>query len=70
MSLLYGAPLWPAGHLPHKGGDQPSPVISPAANVGRFGEALKQPISTLVGEMSGRTQGSAKQRTPNQGAAS
>jgi hypothetical protein len=26
MIVLYGAPLWPAGHLPHKGGDQLSPA--------------------------------------------
>ncbi|OHV65902.1 hypothetical protein LCM4576_26940 [Mesorhizobium sp. LCM 4576] len=61
MSVLYGAPLWPAGHLPHLGGDQTSPAISPTTNVGRSGGALKQPISPLVGEMSGRTEGGAKE---------
>ena len=24
MTVLHVAPLWPAGHLPRKGGDQPS----------------------------------------------
>jgi hypothetical protein len=24
-------PLWPAGHLPHEGGDRPSPQLSPIA---------------------------------------
>src|SRR5262245_40202185 len=31
--VLYGAPLCPAGHLPHKGGDQLSFRVSPTCNV-------------------------------------
>ncbi|RWF46664.1 MAG: hypothetical protein EOS46_16610 [Mesorhizobium sp.] len=44
----YGAPLWPAGHFPHLWGDQMLRRLSP--------------ISPLVGEMSGRTEGSATGR--------
>ncbi|TPK61124.1 lytic murein transglycosylase [Mesorhizobium sp. B2-4-19] len=52
-----GTPLWPAGHLPLKGGDRisllPSPIFS-----GEKGEPKpKLPISPLEGEMSGRTEG-------------
>ncbi|PBC05749.1 hypothetical protein CK220_00715 [Mesorhizobium sp. WSM3860] len=70
MSALYGAPLCPAGHLPHKGGDQPSPAISPITHVGGTSGAPKQPISPLVGEMSGRTEGGAKERPPKRRAVS
>ncbi|TPL72655.1 hypothetical protein FJ956_11440 [Mesorhizobium sp. B2-4-3] len=52
-------PLWPAGHLPRKGGDQTSPRLSPIANVAKGAPALTQPISPLAGEMSGRTEGGA-----------
>ncbi|BCM22466.1 hypothetical protein MJ8_62810 [Mesorhizobium sp. J8] len=67
MSVLYGAPLWPAGHLPHLGGDQTSPAISPIVDVERVSGALKQPISPLVGEMAGRPEGGAKERKPCKG---
>ncbi|TIX24701.1 MAG: lytic murein transglycosylase [Mesorhizobium sp.] len=59
---LYGAPLCPAGHLPHKGGDRLSRRLSPIAGVAGMSEALKLPISPLVGEMSGRTEGGAVER--------
>jgi len=51
------APLWPAGHLPHLGGDRLWSRISPTINV----EALsaKLPISPQVGEMPGRAEGGA-----------
>jgi assimilatory nitrate reductase catalytic subunit len=44
-------PLWPAGHLPLKGGDQPASTVVPIAGVA--GEAVRrtQPISLLEGEM-------------------
>ncbi|TGP22562.1 hypothetical protein EN827_17230 [Mesorhizobium sp. M1D.F.Ca.ET.184.01.1.1] len=54
------APLCPVGHLPHLGGDRTSPWLSPVANVAGLSEAPKLPISPLVGEMSGRTEGGAK----------
>ncbi|TGV53804.1 hypothetical protein EN784_39525 [bacterium M00.F.Ca.ET.141.01.1.1] len=53
------APLCPAGHLPHKGGDRTSSPISPISNIARLSAARRLPISPLVGEMSGRTEGGA-----------
>ncbi|RWG74467.1 MAG: lytic murein transglycosylase, partial [Mesorhizobium sp.] len=58
---LYGAPLCPAGHLPHKGGDCTSPPLSPISDVVGLSRAPKLPISPQVGEMSGRTEGGAKE---------
>jgi hypothetical protein len=55
------APLCPAGHLPHKGGDRLSSRLSLISNVAGLSEAPKLPISPLVGEMSGRTEGGAKE---------
>ncbi|RWF35185.1 MAG: lytic murein transglycosylase, partial [Mesorhizobium sp.] len=54
------APLWPAGHLPHEGGDQMSSRLSPISNVLEMGGALKLLISPLVGEMPGKAEGGAK----------
>ncbi|RUU42216.1 MAG: hypothetical protein E5Y88_04705 [Mesorhizobium sp.] len=56
---LHGAPLCPAGHLPHEGGDWTSPLLSPIAGIA--GEALQVelPISPQVGEMAGRPEGGA-----------
>ncbi|AZV19618.1 hypothetical protein EJ079_11605 [Mesorhizobium sp. M7A.F.Ce.TU.012.03.2.1] len=62
--MLYGAPLCPAGHLPRLGGDWLPSAISPIANAAGVSEASKLPISPLVGEMSGRTEGGAKERNP------
>ncbi|TGT65891.1 lytic murein transglycosylase [bacterium M00.F.Ca.ET.159.01.1.1] len=49
-----GPPLWPAGHLPLKGGDWVSPWLSPTSH----GEtpSPKQLISPLEGEMPGRAE--------------
>jgi hypothetical protein len=55
------APLCPAGHLPHLGGDQLSHRLSPIADAAGLSGAPKLPISPLVGEMSGRTEGGAKE---------
>ncbi|TGS12966.1 lytic murein transglycosylase [Mesorhizobium sp. M2E.F.Ca.ET.209.01.1.1] len=60
--VLYGAPLCPAGHLPRKGGDQLSSRLSPIVHVAGSSGAPKLPISPLVGEMSGRTEGGAVER--------
>jgi len=60
--MLYGAPLCPAGHLPHTGGDRLSRLISPIVDVARRATGSKLPISPRVGEMSGRTEGGAKGR--------
>ncbi|MFD2055854.1 molybdopterin-dependent oxidoreductase [Mesorhizobium calcicola] len=55
-----GTPLWPAGHLPRKEGDQllswPSPITSGARDT----PAPKPPISPLAGEMAGRPEGGAQ----------
>ncbi|TIQ31069.1 MAG: hypothetical protein E5X48_27720, partial [Mesorhizobium sp.] len=58
-AALHGAPLCPAGHLPHEGGDWMSRRLSPISNVARDEPAPKPPISPQVGEMSGRTEGGA-----------
>ncbi|RWO99205.1 MAG: lytic murein transglycosylase [Mesorhizobium sp.] len=59
---LYGAPLCPAGHLPLKGGDRMSRRLSPITDVAGRAARTKLPISPLVGEMSGRTEGGAQER--------
>ncbi|RWM89581.1 MAG: hypothetical protein EOR85_32650, partial [Mesorhizobium sp.] len=53
------APLCPAGHLPHLGGDRMLPRLSPITSIAGIGTALELPISPQVGEMSGRTEGGA-----------
>ncbi|MER9163130.1 molybdopterin-dependent oxidoreductase [Mesorhizobium sp. M0715] len=55
-------PLWPAGHLPRKGGDRLPPRPSPIPNNAGDMRASKLPISLLAGEMSGRTEGGAQAR--------
>jgi assimilatory nitrate reductase catalytic subunit len=60
-----GTPLWPAGHLPLKGGDQLSSVLSPIAKLTRNAPSSKLPISPLEGEMSGRTEGGLVKRSLN-----
>jgi len=57
--LRLNTPLWPAGHLPLKGGDWMSSLLSPIATVARRAATLTLPISPLEGEMSGRTEGGA-----------
>ncbi|RWM11700.1 MAG: lytic murein transglycosylase [Mesorhizobium sp.] len=54
-----GTPLWPAGHLPLKGGDQPSLRPSQITSIAEWAVSPKLPISPLEGEMSGRTEGGA-----------
>ncbi|RUU32520.1 MAG: hypothetical protein E5Y88_18590 [Mesorhizobium sp.] len=58
-----GTPLWPAGHLPLKGGDWMSPRLSPITNIAGVNRAPKLLISPLEGEMSGRTEGGAVERS-------
>ncbi|TJV04271.1 MAG: hypothetical protein E5Y12_13330 [Mesorhizobium sp.] len=61
-AAFHGAPLWPAGHLPLKGGDWLLSRLSPIANGARKVPASKLPISPLAGEMSGRTEGGVPKR--------
>ncbi|RUX04452.1 MAG: hypothetical protein EOS71_30380 [Mesorhizobium sp.] len=60
-----GAPLCPAGHLPHEGGDWLYQSLSPLFKVEGQARPAKLPISPLVGEMSGRTEGGAQARHQN-----
>ena len=58
------APLCPAlfaktWHLPHTGGDRMSRPLSPISDVAKRAPTVTLPISPLVGEMSGRTEGGA-----------
>ncbi len=70
MELPYVAPLCPpeplskGGHLPRKGGDQSAALLSPIGSVVEGVPAAKLPISPLVGEMSGRTEGGATEHRP------
>ncbi len=51
-------PLWPAGHLPHKGGDWlTSPSISTLRPLRLVPSVYEGVISPLVGEMPGRAEG-------------
>ncbi len=62
--MPYVAPLCPAGHLPHEGGDQLVAQLSAIAHAAVGVPAAKLPISPLVGEMSGRTEGGATEHPP------
>ena len=55
-------PLWPAGHLPLKGGDQTSRWLLPTCNAGEWAARLKLLISPPEGEMAGRPEGGAPQK--------
>jgi len=55
--IALNTPLWPAGHLPLKGGDQLSPRPSPISKAAGGAEALQCVISPLEGEMAGRSEG-------------
>ncbi|TGR20117.1 lytic murein transglycosylase [bacterium M00.F.Ca.ET.141.01.1.1] len=61
-SALYGAPLCPAGHLPHEGGDRLPSRLSSIFYVARREPSRKLPISPQVGEMPGRAEGGAVER--------
>ncbi|RUU07158.1 lytic murein transglycosylase, partial [Mesorhizobium sp. M7A.T.Ca.TU.009.01.3.2] len=51
--------LWPAGHLPLKGGDWLSFPPSLIINLARRVKPSTLPISPLEGEMPGRAEGGA-----------
>ncbi|TPJ35450.1 lytic murein transglycosylase [Mesorhizobium sp. B2-8-3] len=59
MFAIVRTPLWPAGHLPRKGGDQLCFSLSPFFSAAELAARPKLPISPLAGEMSGRTEGGA-----------
>src|SRR5690606_19967723 len=62
MTVLYVAPLWPAGHRPRKGGDQPlrRPLSSFSAE--RRGSPMTRPISPPEAELAGTPDGGAVPR--------
>ncbi|TPM48040.1 lytic murein transglycosylase [Mesorhizobium sp. B2-3-2] len=62
LGWALGAPLWPAGHLPLKGGDWLSRRLSPTTNVERNEASPSLPISPLEGEMPCRAEGGASRR--------
>ncbi|RUW57954.1 lytic murein transglycosylase [Mesorhizobium sp. M7A.F.Ca.US.008.03.1.1] len=57
MRVAPSTPLCPAGHLPLKGGDWTSSMLSSIFNVEEATSAPKLPISPLEGEMPGRAEG-------------
>ncbi|MER9557238.1 MULTISPECIES: molybdopterin-dependent oxidoreductase [unclassified Mesorhizobium] len=57
-----GTPLWPAGHLPLKGGDWMSPPVSPIVAIAEKVVPAKLPISPFEGEMAGRPEGRARRQ--------
>jgi hypothetical protein len=62
VSAPLGTSLCPAGHLPLKGGDWLSSLISPLSKAAGSCRGLKLLISPLEGEMSGRTEEGVKRR--------
>jgi ApbE superfamily uncharacterized protein (UPF0280 family) len=61
---LRDTPLWPAGHLPLRGGDRMSPRPSPIFDVAGDAPTQQPPISPLEGEMAGRPEGGIVERHP------
>ena len=63
MLSLYVTPLWPAGHLPLKGGDQACSSHAAFPATLSIGEGRDDgSISPLAGEMAGRTEGGNVER--------
>ncbi|TPJ56342.1 hypothetical protein FJ937_15055 [Mesorhizobium sp. B2-4-4] len=56
-----GTPLWPAGHLPRKGGDWQPQRRRSFGNVYYWRKHDSQMISPLAGEMAGRPEGGVKE---------
>ncbi|TPI24529.1 lytic murein transglycosylase [Mesorhizobium sp. B3-2-1] len=56
---MRGAPLWPAGHLPLKGGDWLAFLPSPFTDLTGPAHPPRLVISPLEGEMPGRAEGGA-----------
>ncbi|TIW94733.1 MAG: hypothetical protein E5V45_26195, partial [Mesorhizobium sp.] len=55
-AAILRAPLCPAGHLPHEGGDWRFGRLAQFCDVGYWRKPRRRLISPLVGEMSGRTE--------------
>ncbi|SOC94698.1 cobaltochelatase CobN [Rhizobium sp. AN5] len=56
-------PLCPAGHLPHKGGDQQEALSPLHPKTSRRAKSCCRSISLPVGEMPGRAEGGEAPRT-------
>ena len=59
MYPVCDTPLWPAGHLPLKGGDRLFSLPLPIAGVAEATPMRELQISPLEGEMAGRPEGGA-----------
>ena len=58
MSMAIGStPLWPAGHLPLKGGDHSRHLIRSICKAESRAETIRWLISPFEGEMAGRPEG-------------
>ncbi|RYC15399.1 hypothetical protein EUU22_09255 [Ciceribacter ferrooxidans] len=66
MPVPYLIPLWPAGHLPHKGGDRRAAgaefkmhalKVLPPRRLDGLAGSVPRSLSPLVGEMAGRPEG-------------
>src|SRR5262245_59017823 len=64
MSAPYVAPLWPASHLPRKGGDHSRRSRHSSCSVADWRNQSGRLISPLAGEMAGRPEGGAKGTYP------
>src|SRR5262245_44631388 len=63
LSAFYVAPLWPAGHLPLKGGDHAGRLVRrPFCEASDLRRPEWQPISPVAGEMAGRPEGGNVER--------
>ncbi|RRI04403.1 lytic murein transglycosylase [Mesorhizobium tamadayense] len=56
---MRGTPLWPAGHLPLKGGDWQLRRRRSSCDAGNWRNPRMRLISPLEGEMPGRAEGGA-----------
>ena len=64
MLALLHTPLWPAGGLPLKGRDHAGRLLQHLfCKADEWRKQARTPISPLVGEMAGRPEGGAKERT-------
>ncbi|PBB18401.1 lytic murein transglycosylase [Mesorhizobium sp. WSM4313] len=61
MGWRDSAPLWPAGHLPHEGGDQMSLSLRQSPTLQEVVPLAELLIFPLVAEMPGRAEGGAKE---------
>jgi hypothetical protein len=62
MIASHLTPLWPAGHLPLKGGDQKLRGHCPFCTVGDWQRQNGRLISPLEGEMAGRPEGGVQRQ--------